>query len=308
MTFTPKSVTRTAALFAVSLLALTACTNASAGGAADASGSSTFDPAAVAKDEALASQVPAAIKARGTLLVGSDTTYPPAEFLGGQDGHTPTGYGADLARAIGAKLGLKTEIQSADFSGILSSLGPKYDLGVSSYTITKERMQAVNFVSYFNAGTAWAVKKGNPKGFSLEDVCGKSIGVQTATIQEDPDLKDRSAKCVAAGKSPINVVSLKDQSDVTTRLVNGGLDAMAADSPIIGYAIQQTGGQLEKLGSTYDSAPEGIAIAKTDTSWAALVQKAVSELMADGSYKKILDTWGTADGAISSSQVNPAGA
>ncbi|MFE4544819.1 ABC transporter substrate-binding protein [Arthrobacter sp. NPDC056727] len=300
-----------ATVLAIGALALSACTNASEsaapGGAASPSGSAnaSFDPTTVQKDDALAAAVPAAIKSKGTLTVGSDTSYAPAEFIG-TDGQTPVGYDIDIAKAIGATLGLKVQVQTSEFTGILPALGPKYDLGISSFTINKERLGAVNMVSYFNAGTAWAVKKGNPKGFSLDDVCGKSIGVQTGTVQEDPDLAGRNKKCTAEGKKPIDIITLKNQTDVTTRLVNGSIDAMAADSPIIGYALSQTNGQLEKIGDVYDSAPQGIAVAKSDKALAELVQKTVTKLMEDGSYKKILDGWGNGEGAITKSEVNPA--
>ena len=301
---------KVATVLAVGALALTACTNASEtgpSGAASASGSAaaSFDPSTVQKDDALAAMLPEAIKAKGTLTVGSDTSYAPAEFLG-TDGQTPVGYDVDIAKAIGAALGLKVQVQTAEFTGILPALGPKYDLGISSFTINPERLAAVNMVSYYQAGTGWAVQKGNPKKISLDDLCGKSIGVQTGTIQEDPDLSDRNKKCTAEGKQPINIVTLKTQTDITTRLVNGSIDAMAADSPIIGYALTQTNGQLEKLGEVYDSAPQGIAVAKSDTALADVVQKTMTKLMEDGSYKKILEGWGVTDGAITKSEVNPA--
>ena len=81
---------------------------------------------------------------------------------------------------------------------------------------------------------------------------------------------------------------------------------MAADSPIIGYALSQTNGQLEKLGDVYDSAPQGIAVAKSDKALAEVIQKTLTKLMADGSYKKILDGWGNGEGAITKSEINPA--
>ncbi|WP_028265240.1 ABC transporter substrate-binding protein [Arthrobacter sp. MA-N2] len=304
------STLKAATIIAIGALALTACTNASEAGpssAASPSGSAnaSFDPATITKDDTLAALVPAAIKSKGTLTVGSDTSYAPAEFLG-TDGQTPVGYDVDIAKAIGATLGLKVQVQTAEFTGILPALGPKYDLGISSFTINPERLGAVNMVSYFNAGTAWAVQKGNPKKFSLDDICGKSIGVQTGTVQEDPDLSGRNKKCAADGKPAINVVTLKNQTDVTTRLVNGSIDAMAADSPIIGYALTQTNGQLERLGDVYDAAPQGIAVAKSDTALADLIQKTLTKLMSDGSYKKILSGWGNAEGAITTSEVNPA--
>jgi polar amino acid transport system substrate-binding protein len=297
----------TAAL-ALGALALTGCTNASETGSARPASSGaapSFDPGSVQKDDALAAQVPAAVKARGTLEIGSDTTYAPAEFLGGPDNHTPMGYDVDLAKAIGAKLGLKVDVQTAEFASILPALGPKYDLGVSSFMITKKRLASVNFVSYFDSGTLWAVQKDNPKKFALDDVCGKTIGVQTGTIQEEPDLKDRTEQCSKAGKSPINVVSLKSQTDITTRLVNGTLDAMVSDSPTIGYAIQQTNGAIEKLGDTYNSGPGGIAVAKNDQALADLVGQALNKLIEDGTYRKILSSWNVADGAVAKAEVNP---
>ncbi|MDI3211299.1 ABC transporter substrate-binding protein [Arthrobacter sp. AL12] len=304
------STLKAAAVLAIGALSLSACTNASESGtpgAATPSGSAaaSFDPSTVQKDDALAAMVPEAIKSKGTLTVGSDTSYAPAEFLG-NDGQTPVGYDVDIAKAIGAALGLKVQVQTSEFTGILPALGPKYDLGISSFTINPERLGAVNMVSYFNAGTAWAVQKGNPKKISLDDLCGKSVGVQTGTVQEDPDLSGRSKKCVAEGKQPINIVTLKTQTDITTRLVNGSVDAMAADSPIIGYAITQTNGQIEKIGDVYDSAPQGIAVAKSDTALAEVIQKTVSKLIENGAYKKILEGWGNADGAITKSEVNPA--
>ncbi|WP_314325151.1 ABC transporter substrate-binding protein [Paenarthrobacter ilicis] len=298
-----------AAILTTCVLALSACTNASgsAGNGSTQAGSPTasFNPASVKADETLSSQVPAAIKSKGTLVIGSDTTYAPAEFLGGADNRTPMGYGVDLAKAIGATLDLKVDIQTAEFTGILPALGPKYDLGISSFSITNERLKAVNFVSYLSAGTTWAVQKGNPKKFSPDDVCGKSVGVQTGTTQEDPDLKNRNDECIKAGKQPINIVTLKNQTDVTTRLVNGSVDAMIAESSLIGYAVQQTNGAVEKVGEVYNAAPVGIAVPKSDPALAELIQKTVARLISDGTYKTILDSWNNADGAITNPEVNP---
>jgi len=304
MTISMTTATKGAAALVISALALTACTNASATNTGAKPGSTSsaaaFDPTTIAKDDAMASKVPDAIKSRGTLIIGTNTTYAPGEFLGGPDNRTPMGYDIDFAKAIGATLGLNVEFQSAEFPSIIPSLGPKFDLGLASFTINKKRLEAVNMVSYLSAGTSWAVQKGNPKKFSLEDVCGKSIGVQTGTVQEEPDIKDRNTKCLAAGKKPIDIVSLKTQTDVTTRLVNGSIDAMVADSPVIGYAIQQTG-TLEKTGDVYNGAPQGIAVVKSDTAFAELIQKVLAKLMSDGSYKKILESWN-----VTTTELNPA--
>ncbi|WP_250545323.1 ABC transporter substrate-binding protein [Paenarthrobacter sp. DKR-5] len=303
----PLRLSKVAALAVAGMLAISGCTNASQNSVpGQSAGGASFDPSTTAKDDALAGQVPAAIKSKGTLVIGSDTTYAPAESLGGADGQTPVGYDVDLAKAIGATLGLKVEVKTAEFASILPSLGPKYDLGISSFYITKERMKAVDFVSYFEAGTQWAVQKGNPKHVSLDDLCGKTVGVQTGTFQENPDISGRNAKCKSAGKPAINVISLQNQTDVTTRLVTGGVDAMAAGSVLVAYSIQQTQGKLETLGDVYGASPVGIAVAKSDPQLADLVAKAVNKLIENGTYKKILDAYGNGAGAVKSAEVNPA--
>ena len=223
----PHRIAFTAAVALAVLLAATGCTTASQSlnnGLPTQSDATAFDPSSVSKDTALAALVPEAIKAKGTLIIGSDTTYAPAEFLGGTDGHTPMGFDVDFAKAIGATLGLKVDFQTAGFATILPGLGTKYDLGMSAFSITKERLKAVNFVDYFKAGTIWAVQKGNPKKVSLDALCGLKVGVQTGSVQENPDVSDRSKACVAAGKPALDVISLANQTDITTRLVNGGID------------------------------------------------------------------------------------
>ncbi|GAA4655382.1 ABC transporter substrate-binding protein [Arthrobacter cryoconiti] len=310
MQISSRLTVRLATVAAVAALALTGCTTASqdgganSGSTAGASGAAAFDPTTVAKDDALIAMLPASIKDKATIEVGSDTSYEPAEFLD-KDGQTPIGYDVDFAKAIAATLGKKAVVHTADFSSILPKLGTVYDLGISSFTINPERSKAVNFVSYFNAGVLWAVQKGNPNKITMDNLCGKKVGVQTGTVEEDPDVKDRSAKCVADGKPAIEIVSLKNQTDVTTRLVGGTIDAMSADTPIINNALAKTNGQLEVLGTTYDAAEQGIAIAKDDVAFSQVIEKVMNKLIADGTYKKILATWNNTDGGIQKAVLNP---
>jgi len=307
MKLSSRMTVRLAAVAAVAALALTGCTNASQQGTTDTptGTAAAFDPSTVAKDDALIAMLPDTVKSKTTLTVGSDTSYEPAEFLD-KDGQTPIGYDVDFAKAIAATLGKTAQVQTADFSSILPKLGTVYDMGLSSFTITQERSKAVNFVSYFNAGVLWAVQKGNPKGITMDNLCGKKIGVQTGTVEEDPDVSDRSKACVAAGKPAIQIISLKNQTDVTTRLVGGTIDAMSADSPITRNALAKTNGQLEPLGAVYDSAEQGIAIAKTDLAFATVVEKVMNKLIQDGSYMKILNKWNNAEGAVTQAVLNPA--
>jgi polar amino acid transport system substrate-binding protein len=272
------------------------------GSESDDSGSSGAPAPSASADTALADKVPADIKAAGKLTIGTDSSYAPNEFLD-SDGKTVVGFDVDLFDAVAQKLNLKTEWTSATFESIIPGVTTKkYSVGVSSFTINANRLKEVNMVSYFSAGTQWAAKTGatvNP-----DDVCGKKIAVQTATVQVD-DLNARSKKCTDGGKAKITIDQYQKQSDATNAVVTGKDEAMLADSPIVAYAVKQTNGQLALVGDIYDSAPYGYAIAKDQTEFAGVIGDAVKALIADGTYKQILDKWGVTAGAITTPEVNP---
>jgi polar amino acid transport system substrate-binding protein len=256
-------------------------------------------------DQALAAKVPAAIKSDGTIKVGTDSTYAPSEFLD-TDGKTVIGFDVDLFNGVAAKLGLKAQYESAKFDAIIPGVqSGKYEIGVSSFTINDERKKQVNMVSYFSAGTQWAAKKGNPSGVQPDAACGKKVAVQTNTVQDTEDLPKRLKACTSAGKPAFTVDRYQDQGQATAAVVTGKDDAMLADSPVVAYAVKQSKGQLEALGSIYEAAPYGYVIKKDQTDFAQAISGAVSALISDGSYKTILQKWGVEAGGIDKSAVNP---
>ena len=299
------------ALSAAMLFSTAACGTSDASKSGDSSDSSNtttgYDVSTIKKDDELAKLVPSGDLVKdGELSAGMELSYAPAEFYA-EDGKTPVGYDIDMTKAIAKTLGLKPNIVSSMFDTIIPSIGSKYDLGITAMTITEERMQSVDFVSYYRAGSTWAVKKGNPNKIDTSDLCGKKVAVQTATMQET-EANKIAKQCEADGKDKLEVISSKLQTDVTTNVVTGKADVFYADSPVAGYAIAQTDGQLEMLGKVEGVAPEGIVIKKGDSQMDEAVQKAVQKLIDDGTYLKILKYWGVEDGAIETSEINTPGA
>jgi len=275
--------------------------SSSSAGGADSSGTPL---PSVSADPALAAKVPAAVSADGKISVGSDTTYAPAEFLDA-DGKTIIGFDVDLFDLVAAKLGLKAEFATAPFDSIIAGVSSgKYEAGVSSFTINPDRLAEATMVSYFNAGTQWSTKKGNPEKVDPDNACGLAIAVQKATVQVD-DITARSQKCTDAGKPAITIDQYDAQSDATASVVSGKDVAGLADLPVMVYAVQQTNGQLELLGDPYGAAPYGYVFPKDQTDFGQTIADAVKALIADGSYQKVLEKWGVQDGAITDPTVNP---
>ena len=254
-------------------------------------------------DAALAARVPAELKSKGTITIGTDPTYAPNEMLAA-DGKTVEGFDVDVFNAVAGKLGLKTEWQPTSFGDIILGVtSGKYDIGVSSFTINDERKAQVNMVSYYSAGTQWIVAKGNPQGVNIDDVCGKAVGAQKDTVQAE-DLAARSKKCTDAGKAGITMVIQEGQDQVTADVVSGKTVAMLADSPVGLYAVKQTG-QLEALGEIYDSAPYGYVVKKDANDFANLLVDALKAAKADGSYDAALKKYSVEAGAIDDFALNP---
>lgn len=255
-------------------------------------------------DAASAALVPAAIKAKGTLVVGTDGSYAPSEILAA-DGSTIQGFDIDLFTKVAQTLGLKVKFQNASFGTIIAGVSSaKYDVGVSSFTITKTREQQVNMVSYFSAGESWAAPTGNPKKVDINNACGLNIAVQTGTT-EQTDVQARSAACTKAGKPAIHIDSYDKQSQATAEVVAGKDDAMLADSPVTSYAIKKSGGKLQQIGDVYASAPYGYVIPKANLQFAQAIASALKVLKANGGYDAALGGWGVQAGAISTFAVNP---
>jgi polar amino acid transport system substrate-binding protein len=304
-----RSARRTgAATLALAVAAgLAACGSSSSGGTpSTASSGAGSSPSASTggADPALVAMLPAAVKTAGTITVGTDSTYAPSEFLDA-DGKTVKGFDVDLFNAVAAKLGLKATWVPAAFDAIIPGIGSgKYGIGVSSFTINPEREKKTDMVSYFSAGTLWATPAGNPQKVAPDAACGKKIAVQKATVQVD-DITARSTACTKAGKPAITIDQYQGQDQATTAVVSGKDDAMLADSPVVAYAVKQTSGKLDLLGSLYASAPYGYVIKKGEGQFAQALIGALKAVQADGTYKSILDTWGVSQGAISTFAVNP---
>ncbi|MGI5950441.1 MAG: ABC transporter substrate-binding protein [Brooklawnia sp.] len=295
----------------LAVLSLTACGgggSATDGASPDPTSAVTdlsYDVSHIEKNEEIAAMLPAAVADRGTLVMGAAIDYAPAEFRA-EDLQTAIGYDVDLGKALGKVLGLETEVSAAEFASLLPGIGSKYDIGLSSFTVTEERMANYNMISYITVGSSFAVQTGNPQGFDPADICGQSIAVQTGTWQEE-DLAAKSDQCVADGQEAIDVLSYGAQSDVTTNLIGGKVIAFYADSTVSDYSAALTNDQVEVIGDVLDAAPQGIVVAQDDAELTAAIQEALQYLMDEGIWVEILDSWGVdSTAALATAELNPA--
>jgi polar amino acid transport system substrate-binding protein len=265
---------------------------------------STSSTSTIKTNSEIASQVPAKIKSKGTLTVAADATYPPNEFVAA-NGKTLTGWDVELGQDLGKVMGLNWKFVNASFETIIPGLqSGKYDIGMSSFTDTKEREKVVDFVTYFSAGTSFYVKAGGPTISSLADLCGHSIGVERGTTQA-ADGATQNTKCKNAGKPGVSVHVYPDQNAANLAIESGRQEVGMADSPVAAYIVKKSNGKFKLTGKPYNTAPYGIAIPKGN-GMTKPIQSALKDLMSNGTYTSLLKKYGVQEGAITNTSINAA--
>jgi polar amino acid transport system substrate-binding protein len=288
---------------ALAVLVLAGCGSSSS--STSTSTPSTSSVATPSANSAIAAQVPAAMKAKGTLNIASEAQYAPNEFIA-PDGHTVIGMDADLMQALGAVMGLKVKLINSNFETIIPGLAAgRYDLGASSFTDTKEREKTVDFVTYFSAGISFYAKtSANPGVTKITDLCGKTVAVQKGTVEEE-GTTEQSHKCTKEGKKAVTALSFPGQNPVNLAVASGRAELGMADSPVVAYQIKQSNGGFKLVGESYNFKPYGIAIPK-HSGMTTPILAALKLLMSNGTYAQILTKWGIQSGAISTPKINGA--
>ncbi|MCF2133516.1 MULTISPECIES: ABC transporter substrate-binding protein [Mycetohabitans] len=222
-----------------------------------------------------------------TIRFGVDASYPPFESKAA-DGKL-VGFDIDLGNEICRRLHAKCVWVENDFDGMIPALrARKFDGVLSSMTMTPQRAKRVAFsAKLFNTPTRLVAKVGSSIQPTPESLKGKRVGVEQGTIQET------YAKTHWAPKG-VQVVPYQDQDQVYADLLAGRLDAALQDTVQAdvgflktprgkGYAFVGPGLQDEKtlgIGA-------GIGLRKEDTDLKVKINKAIADMLNDGTYKKL---------------------
>ncbi|MFB9925584.1 ABC transporter substrate-binding protein [Amycolatopsis halotolerans] len=258
-------------------------------------------------DPQLAGALPPAVAQAKTLRLASNIQSAPNNFYAA-DGKTPIGYEVDLAKAVGAKLGVTVAYQDLAFGSLITSLqSGRVDLTMAAMNDTKERQKQIDFVDYFSSGITIMVRKGNPDGITGPDtLCGKNVAVVQGTSHQK-FATAQSAKCTQAGKPAITVTATDSDNQNQNQLRTGRVAAILNDLPSAVYISRTAGdGKFFEVvpGQPIEGGPYGMGFAKSNAKLRDAVKQALQSLVADGTYGKILQSWGVEQGAVKEAAVN----
>ena len=298
-----------AALAPVLLLAA-GCGGSDDGDSKAVSKKQTQDVVAMGKlDPAVAKLLPAEIKQRGTLTMAADLHYPPTSFLA-EDNKTPIGYNVEIAQLLGKKMGLDVKIMNVSFDTVIPGIAAgRFDFTATNMTPTPERLEVLDMVKYWNAGSSLIFSKGNPLKLSMTDegtLCGRKIAVVAGATQAETYLPQISKDCETKGEKAVNAVVLPNVQGALTQLASKRVEGVFYDTSALAWAAKQQPQAFELFPKQFvkkeGDSVVALGLAKGSPMTPAFLA-AMQSLMDGPEYKATLDKWGLGAGAIPTASV-----
>ena len=224
--------------------------------------------------------------ASAKLTMATEATFPPYEYY---DGDAIVGIDVEVAQAIADKLGMELEVTDIAFDSIIPGVQTgKYDMGMAGMTVTDERKEQVNFSDSYATGVQVVIVKDDSPITSVDDLFADGastvVGTQAGTtgfIYATSDIED-------AGLGTVK--SFGKTTDAVEALKNGQVDCVILDNEPAKALVAANEG-LHILDTEYAVEDYAIAIAKENTDLLEKVNKALSELTADGTLQSIVDKY-----------------
>ncbi|AZD52094.1 L-cystine ABC transporter (wide substrate range), substrate-binding protein FliY [Pseudomonas chlororaphis subsp. aurantiaca] len=227
------------------------------------------------------------IKDAGTINVGLEGTYPPFSYV--DESGKLAGFEVEFSEALAQKLGVKVKLQPTKWDGILAALESKrLDAVINQVTISDERKKKYDFSTPYTVSGIQALtqKKDEGKFKNAADLAGHKVGVGLGTNYEQW-LKDNVPKAI-----------IKTYDDDPTKYQDlrvGRIDAILVDRLAAFELIKKTNNTLAVSGEPFSRQEAGVALRKGEPELLAAVNKAIEELRADGTLKKLSEKYFNAD-------------
>jgi polar amino acid transport system substrate-binding protein len=227
----------------------------------------------------------------GVLTVGMEIGYPPMEYFD-TDGKTPIGFDVELSKALAAKLGLAFEYVDTAWDGIFAGVDTgKYDCIISSVTYTEERAAKFNFTKPYVANSQLLVvrKDARVKPKTLEQVQGLRLTYQAETTSDA-----MAAEWIEKSGAKVEVFEYDKVMNCFDELTLNRVDVILVDSVVAAEYLSRPNNPFEITAEVSNDEVLAVCLKKGNDALTEALNKALDELYADGTLKKISqDIFGT---------------
>lgn len=222
------------------------------------------------------------VRARGTLRIACEGTYPPFNYR--DERGQLTGFDVEIGRAIAAKLGVKAQFNTTEWSGILAGLqAGKYDVILNQVAASEQRRETFDFSGPYVISYPQLIVRANEtrKLETPAELKGKKIGVSQGSNYAELAKRIEGAEVRTYPGAP----------EYLQDLATGRIDVAINDSLLIPYLRAKTKLPVKAGAAIGDAQSNAIPFRKGNPKFKQALDKALAELQADGSYAKISTRW-----------------
>jgi len=218
-----------------------------------------------------------------TVRMGTEGYYPPFNYF--DSAGIVKGFDIDIGKALCESMNVQCKWVTTDWDGIIPALNAnKFDTIIASMAITKKRSEVVSFSRpyYFNAARFVVRKNLKLKGMMPKDLKGMTLATQSGTGE---------AKMLARHFPNSKIKRYPKLDDALLDLETERVDAVLASQFVLGDWLKKNKGNgCEFIGQTFvedENEGTGIAVRKSDTELLEKLNKAIEEIIANGTYASI---------------------
>lgn len=268
----------TACVFAVSLMA----------GCSSSNGSSSSSSASASASASASTSASAA--GDKTFKVGFDAEYPPYGYM--DENGQYTGFDLELAQKV-------CEINGWTYEAVPINWDSK-DMELSSgsidciwngFTMTGREDEYTWSVPYID--NSQVIVCSQDSGIeSIEDLAGKTVGVQAASAALDALNSDERKELTASFGS---LQEFSDYNSAFVELQSGSIDAIAMDIGVANYQIKSRGEGYKVLDEPISTEKYAIGFKKGNDELKDQVETALMQLVDDGTFTELADKYEISD-------------
>ncbi|CAH2716344.1 Arginine-binding extracellular protein ArtP [Neobacillus rhizosphaerae] len=219
------------------------------------------------------------------LVMATSADYPPFEYVETKKSDDIIGFDVDLAKAIAGKLGYTVNVKDMDFGGLVQSLkSGQADLVLAGMTPTEKRKKNVDFSDIYYTAHHLIISKKDSGIEKLEDLKGKTVGVQLGSIQE--------GKAQEINKQiPIKIENRNRIPDLIQEMKSGRFDAAIIEDTVAkGYFEKEKDFKGFTISDDPNEAGSAIAFPK-NSELTAKFNKELKKMKENGELQKLVVKW-----------------
>lgn len=215
--------------------------------------------------------------AQKVYVVGTNAEYPPFEYV--ENGEI-AGFDAEIIKEAAKRMGIEYKWLNTNFDGLIPALQTKkVDIVIAGMSVTPEREKAVNFsIPYLTSNVAIVTNSKNPIK-DMNDLSGKSYGVELGTT------KEASARKIAGAE----VVPFSSTTGALVALKSGKIDGMVLDESVSSKYIEKNP-ELVLVG-IMEGEPKAAAFNKDDKELMENFSKVLEEMITDGTVAELREKY-----------------